>query len=163
MSSNIGQDTIWYISESTNLLFVVVHLSNDLIKFNTEISALKDFCEIYPEKTIIIMGDYNAVPIKSTDSTNSVKFYSKDMESINQTPTNYQAMMSFDNRNVFTSDIKTVSTCKIRIITTQINKFLQTVSSAIDNIIIIEPDPDYRILITDPIHQQIILLQKPVE
>jgi hypothetical protein len=139
MSNTIGQDTIYHISQNHNLVFIVVHLSNDTNTFNTQIIALKDFCSNYPNKTVIIMGDYNAIPKICTQSSNTIKFYSKDLEVHELTLDNYNNILSFENRKIHVSNITAATTCKQRIITTQIIKVLKKISAVIDGIIIIEP------------------------
>lgn len=139
MLSNIGQDTICYLSKRCNILFIVVHMSNDTKLFNSQLVVLKDFCDTHPDKTIVIIGDYNAIPKQSICSSNVLKFYSKDFELHELTDDNFQATVCFDNRNVYVGEIDTPTTCKERVITVQIIKFLKKVSNIIDGIIIIDP------------------------
>ena len=142
MTTKIGQDTIYHISLTSNLIYIVVHLSNDIQTFNNQLSSLHEFCETYPDKTVIIMGDFNAIPTYSAD-TASVKFYSKDLEPNEFNPDNHQGIFSFTDRNLHVSNIQSPTTCKMRILTVQLIKFLQMVSAVIDGIIVVEPNADY--------------------
>ena len=133
MSSAIGQDTIHY-TLNDNFVFTCIHLSNDTKTLISQIDALKTHCLSFPNRTIVIMGDFNAIPKQPTNSKNSIDFYSKDDNSL-------QSSIQFD-RIVHVSDITTPTTCKERLITVQLIKFLKKASAAIDGIIIIEPIVD---------------------
>jgi len=140
MSSEIGQDTIFYTSNNGKKTFIVVHFSSSDNKILcSQIEALKKHCSESPDMTFIIMGDFNSIPKQSSNSANTVKFYNKDFEPHQLTDDNFLATISFENRNVHVSNITTPTTCKERIITVQLVKLLKKVSADIDGIIIIEP------------------------
>jgi len=124
---DFGNDSIFF-QYNDKLTILALHNSNNIHKFIKQWNNVNNIIQNnYNLSTIIIFGDFNAIPEKQN---NYLIFKNKNDFSIQ-----YQLLI---NQNFIVSNLICTS-FKIRCLTTQFEKMYKKVSSNIDGFIIISP------------------------
>ena len=127
----LGDDFLAY-SITSNECVINVHYSNSTTKAVRQLQCVCEFIHKYQNITFYMIGDFNSNLV--IDNGNHFKIYSKDKTNSNQLL--YETI--FNDRFIHLSDTSGVATtCKIRIITLQLQKMFQHIESCIDYIIVI--------------------------
>lgn len=125
---NICDDFVYYLDGK--VMYVSVHLTNDVTKFKNQVIQLANFIHEYPNHTIVVMGDWNAVVHDNVHKTGLI-FLSKDDGTI-------QCKIDF-GRLTSAGILDGATTCKKRILTAQGKKILDQAQSSIDNCFVVYP------------------------
>lgn len=119
----IGQDTEIYVAKN-KILIVNVHFSNDPLQLTSQVQALEILIKKYSDFVVIVTGDFNAFCLTS-GSEMELAFHSRDSEVKSPSFDNATVIMNFQNRKIVLGNNSIPTTCKMRVITTQIKKMLQ--------------------------------------
>jgi hypothetical protein len=145
----VGTDTqLQHLNDQ--VVIVSVHLTNDTKEFRQQTQALRDLIAQFPNKSVIVTGDFNAQLILDN---RKICFYSKDIEpfskvrqvheQIESDPTLKkleQGCITFNDRRIALGTPPTPTTNKVRIITTQLAKILKAVAATIDWCFVVAPE-----------------------
>ena len=127
----LGDDFLAYLITS-NECVINVHYSNSTTKAIRQLKCVCEFIHKYQNITFYMIGDFNSNAV--IEDYNHFKVYSKDKTNSNQLL--YETI--FNDRFIYISNTNGVATtCKIRIITLQLQKMFQHIESCIDYIIVI--------------------------
>jgi exonuclease III len=101
-------------------MIVNVHFSNKPENLQREVKSLQSLIEKYKDYVIIVTGDFNASVTLDTN-TMELSMYSRD----SKTSKDPNVTIKFNNRIIAVGTNSIPTTCKMRIITTQIQKMLE--------------------------------------
>jgi len=149
MEYPISSDGIIYVDNIQKMVYISVHLSNTEAKLVWQLANLVKIVSDYPDYIIHIIGDFNVVPMKDTTVDNRLYFLKKNekLESLNDTKK--IEILRFESKNitcdfsyhkVLFKETDFNTTCKVRIITAQIDKMFEVASDKIDSTIVLYPN-----------------------
>jgi hypothetical protein len=161
--AGIGSDT--HVHElDERVVIVSVHMSNDEAKFIKQKNTLAELIKSYPNKYVVVTGDFNAQLKLDLQEGQRLYFHSKDIDplkldathtklrpDIAETPDEYKdkksgktkakfhGYMVLPGRTIILGVPLAPTTNKVRMITTQLSKILKPVAATIDWCFVVAP------------------------
>jgi hypothetical protein len=136
-SSDIGQDTVFFIDKQRSIAYYSVHLSNTPQSFQQQLVALQASIHLLTNYLVVVTGDFNAHAVLADQS---LLFYAKDVEENERKSDNAQGKLAFPNRKIVLGSNSVPTSAKVRVITNQVHKMLDKISVCIDWCFVVLPE-----------------------
>lgn len=135
----LSKDGVLYLDNKN--MYISIHLSNTEATLNYQLKNLQNLVNAHPAHTIYLMGDLNVVP--STCGPNKLIFYKKNEKLKSLDDIKEQKKIGntcdFTNHTILFEEMPFDTTCKMRILTAQIDKIFEVASDKIDTIMVLLP------------------------
>jgi hypothetical protein len=135
----LSNDGILYINNIEKRIDISVHLSNTEAKLVWQLDNLVKLINTYKNYTIYLFGDFNVVPMKDESVDNKLYFLKKN-EKLLRKIERLDIECEFLHHKILFKECDFNTTCKVRVITAQIDKMLEVATDKIDSIIVLYPN-----------------------